>query len=369
MKWQTLECNGCVFIIMGIDDSGIGNDKSELCKTIEKLSILYTAVTQHGIQVVLTNLLSLKILENFNIVDALADLARRSGTDSNHMFSISTLYTSYDKPYYRSDSLRLALSLCHSISRVLIHVTKGLKDSDLLCLMSLKKLRKFEIFKSRFWMPNGTEITFDGGVAPLLKVFGKSLETLVLKGLDLVRISTIIDFCPNLIVLHISDVTGYLENERNLFQVEKNPPVFQKLKLLICVSTGILKMPVDVLLFLLSSPKLEHVTLFSVYAFSDEVLMETVKCHQLKNLRQLDLSQCNSLTKHGIKKFLRKTCSPLEMISFYCCKNIGLESYSDLLSLIAKKNWNLKISRDFCFLSTKIKYNKIQIVDFLNFLN
>jgi hypothetical protein len=213
--------------------------------------------------------------------------------------------------------------------------------------MSLKKLRKFEIFKSRFWVPNKTKVTFDGGVAPLLKVFGKSLETLVLKGLDLVRISTIIDFCPNLIVLHISDVTGYLENERNLFQVEKHPPVFQQLKLLICVSTGILQMPVDVLLFLLSSPKLEHVTLFSVYAFSDEVLMETVKCHQLKNLRQLDLSQCNSLTKHGIKKFLRKNCSPLEMISFYCCKNIGLQSYSDLLSLIAKKNWNLKISRDF----------------------
>ena len=214
--------------------------------------------------------------------------------------------------------------------------------------MSLKKLRKFEIFKSRFWVPNKTKVTFDGGVAPLLKVFGKSLETLVLKGLDLVRISTIIDFCPNLIVLHISDVTGYLENERNLFQVEKHPPVFQQLKLLICVSTGILQMPVDVLLFLLSSPKLEHIALFSVYAFSDEVLMETVKCHQLKNLRQLDLSQCNSLTKHGIKKFLRKSrYVPLEIISFYCCKNIGLESYSDLLSLIAKKNWNLKISRDF----------------------
>ncbi|EFX87186.1 hypothetical protein DAPPUDRAFT_312676 [Daphnia pulex] len=128
----------------------MGNGKSGLCETIKKLSILQTAVTQQGIQVALTHLQSLNILENFNTLEALVELSL-STIDSkppglyNNKFSISTLYTSPDKPYIR------------------------LKDSDVLCLMSLKVLRQLKICKSNLWVPNDTEITFDGGVAPLLK--------------------------------------------------------------------------------------------------------------------------------------------------------------------------------------------------------
>jgi hypothetical protein len=142
------------------------------------------------------------------------------------------------------------------MNHVSIHVAKGLKDSDLLSLLSVKMLRKLKIFKSR--ISSDCEITFDGGVIPLLKVFGSSLETLALEGLNFIRISSVIELCPNLNVLYISDVTGSLNNERDLFfRVGKNmkPPVFKELKILICVG----EIPVEILIFLLSCPLLEYV--------------------------------------------------------------------------------------------------------------
>lgn len=330
--------------LCNVDYSGMGNGKSGLCGTMKKLCICCTAVTQQGIQVALTHLQSLNILESFDILEALVELSS-STIDSKppglYKFSISTLSTSPDKPYI-SNSLFLALSLCHSVSVVLIHVTKGLKDSDLLCLMSLKVLHKLKIFKSNIWVPNDTEITFDGGVAPLLKVFGRSLETLALECFDLIRISAIIDFCPNLNFLCIRDVTGSLENERHLFQAEKKPPVFKELKQLFCV----LDVPVDILLFLLSSPSLEHIGISCCDVLTDEILLETVKCqHQFNNLKKFELDKCDSVTKRGIDALLSNGCNPLEVIDIYRCKNIVDRNYADWNSLIANKNWNCKVTR------------------------
>jgi hypothetical protein len=332
--------------LCNVDYPGMVNGKSGLCETIKKLSILHTGVTQQGIQVALTHLQSLNILESFDILEALAELASSTIASKppglyNDKFSISTLYTSPDKPYL-SNSLCLALSLCNSVNLVLIHLTKGLKDSDLLCLMSLKVLRKLKIFKSNIWVPNDTEITFDGGVAPLLKVFGRSLETLALECLDLIRISTIIDFCPNLKFLGIRDVTGSLENERHLFQSEKKPPVFKELKQLFCI----LDVPVDILLFLLSSPSLEHIGISCCDVLTDEILLETIKCqHRLNNLKKFELDKCDSVTKRGIDALLRSGCNPLEVIDIYRCKNIVDINYADWNSLIANKNWNCEVTR------------------------
>jgi hypothetical protein len=333
--------------LCNVDYPGMGNGKSGLCETIKKLCICYTGVTQQGIQVALTHLQSLNILENFYILEALVELSsptidsKPPGLYNNNIFSISTLYTSPDKPYI-SNSICFALSLCHSVNHVLIHVTKGLKDSDLLCLMSLKVLRKLKIFKSNFWVPNDTEITFDGGVAPLLKVFGRSLETLALECFDLIRISAIIDFCPNLNFLCIRDVTGSLENERHLFQSEKKPPVFKELKQLFCI----LDVPVDILLFLLSSPSLEHIGISCCDVLTDEILLETIKCqHRLNNLKKFELDKCDSVTKLGIDALLRSDFNPLEVIDIYRCKNIVDQNYADWKSLIGNKNWNCEVTR------------------------
>ncbi|EFX87187.1 hypothetical protein DAPPUDRAFT_236074 [Daphnia pulex] len=105
----SLNLNRCLYVtdtgiqwLCNVDYPRMGNGKSGLCGTIKKLCICYTAVTQQGIQVALTHLQSLNILESFDILEALV-------------------------------------------------------------------LRQLKICKSNLWVPNDTEITFDGGVAPLLK--------------------------------------------------------------------------------------------------------------------------------------------------------------------------------------------------------
>lgn len=76
---------------------------------------------------------------------------------------------------------------------------------------------------------------------------------------------------PNLNALCVRDTKGYLEIERNIFQVEKKPPVFKELKFLICSH----KIPVGILLFLWSSPSFEQIIFFHCNALSDEVLLDT----------------------------------------------------------------------------------------------
>lgn len=135
-----------------------------------------------------------------------------------------------------SNSLHLALPLCHSVNNISIHVTKGLKDSDLSCLIWYQMVS--------MWVSNDTAITFDGGVAPLLKVFGRSLETLALECIDLIRISTIIDLCPNLDVLYTSvtlrarlrtkDTSSKLKRSHLFLRNLRNYFVFSMYQLIFC---------------------------------------------------------------------------------------------------------------------------------------
>ena len=331
--------------LCGVDNMEIGNGKSGLCKTIQTLDILYTRVTKQGVIVALNNLLFLKILKNYHTIEALVELAQ-SAANSNrpgfysNMFSVSTLYVPPDKPY-RSNSLQVALSLCHSLNHVSIYVSKELKDSDLLCLMSLSVLRKLEICRSQLWVLKKSEITFDGGVAPLLKVFGRSLKDLVLECVKSVRISIVIEFCPNLIALYISSVLGSVKNEKDLFQVEKKPPILKELKVLYCV----FHISADILAHLLSSPSLQHIGISHCNALTDEVFLEAVQCHRFKNLKKLEIASCDSVTGRCIDMLLLlKGPNPLETINLFWCRKLAFKYLEDWLSLIAKKNWNLNIS-------------------------
>ena len=349
---RSLNLKGCTDVtddgirwLCGVDIPGMG--KSRLCKTIKKLSILNTSVTKKGIQIVLKNCPFLNILENCYIVDALAELAQ-SAIDSkqpglyNNAFSISTLYTSGTP--FKSNCLQLALPLCHLVNQVSICVTKELKDSDLLCLLSIKMLLKLEIGGSDLRLKGKTAITFDGGVAPLLKVFGRSLETLMLGGVKLVCLSSIINFCPNLITLFISGASGSFKDE-NLFQVEKKPPILKELKVLNCY----FQVPADILLLLLSFPSLENISIGRCDSLTDEILVEAFKSHRFKHLQKLELVICDSVTWRCIRALLLNGCDSLELISLHWCKSLGLYTSEYLRSLISKKNWNLFVSYQFIF--------------------
>lgn len=78
---------------------------------------------------------------------------------------------------------------------------------------------------------------FSGGVAPLLKVTGRSLVVLNIMCLNLVQVSTLAEFCPYLKSLTISNhcgrVTDLPASERDYFQIERNrnkQSIFKELK-------------------------------------------------------------------------------------------------------------------------------------------
>lgn len=333
---------GIQWLCRGTEYPEMRKESPRLCKTLQRLSILYTSVTQRGIQIALTHLLSLIVLPNYFTIEALVELAQRA-IDSkrpgyyNDRFCTSVLYT----PRYnlfRSDRLRLALSLCHSVTRVGIHVIKGLKDSDLLCFQECINLQGLKMLKCLPFFPNETEITFDGGVAPLLEAFGKSLETLSLEYFDSAPISTIAEFCPNLTWLHINNVTGSLDNERDLGCIKEKVPMFKDLKFLFCHDD----IQPDILLLLLSSPSLQHISISDCDTLSDEVLQKAaINYYGFQNLQKLQLSHCNSVSGRGIEALLVDS-NPIEIISFFGCKNLGSANNCKWSKLIVKNNWNLK---------------------------
>jgi hypothetical protein len=228
--------------------------------------------------------------------------------------------------------------LCNLVNRVAIHATEGLKDSDLLCLLSLNQLYGLRILESS----SKSEITFDGGVVPLLKHFGKSLEILSFPHFDSVRISTIAEFCPNLISLKVNYKArrplrggSSVDNESDILLMKDKLPLFKNLKTLFCEGD----IQPDILLCLLSSPLLHRLVVHYCETFSDEVLQKAADFHGFQNLQMLDLFGCNSVSKRGIEALLVDS-NPLHKISLCFCKN--LSSWEWLRSMIVRRNWNVE---------------------------
>jgi hypothetical protein len=316
----------------------IGNEKSGLCETLKRLDLICTSVTQRGIQMALTHLLSLEIINHYDTLEALVKLAQSAVVSKRvdccyDKFSASVLHTSPNKPYLHG-SLQVALSMCNSLTRITIYATKGLKDSDLLCLIDIKVLRGLKILRSDSNALN--EITFDGGVCPLLKVVGNSLA-FGTDCFDSICIPTIAELCPNLTAIYFNNIRGMLQNELNLLQMEKNPTIFKKLTYVHCVWS----FPSDILLFLLSSPLLEDIQFFYCQTLTDEVLRNAANFHGFHKLEILDLRDCNVVSEYGINALLVENI-PLKKIILKSCKNLGSKTHSNWLSLIRQKNWNLK---------------------------
>jgi hypothetical protein len=286
----------------------------------------------------LTHLLSLEIINHYDTLEALVKLAQSAVVSKRvdccyDKFSASVLHTSPNKPYLHG-SLQVALSMCNLLTRITIYATKGLKDSDLLCLIDIKVLRGLKILRSDSNALN--EITFDGGVCPLLKVVGNSLA-FGTDCFDSICIPTIAELCPNLTALYFKDAGGMLiENELNLLQTERNPNIFKKLTHVYCWS-----IPSDILLFLLCSPLLEDIRFFYCRSLTDEVLRRAANYHGFHKLEILHLRNCHVVSEYGINVLLQDNI-PLKQTFLKSCYNLGLHTHSNWLSRILQKKRNLK---------------------------
>ena len=339
-----------------VDNLGNARARVGKCKSIHTLKIRHTEVTKKGIQTAFENLPALKTFDFCHSVLVLAEL---------HQMALEELQPwdipQYSLPYlkcspcdscryprrYKSGDLKLAGYMCFStITKVDIELQQTITDTELLGLLALQKLCDLKV-SGRACVKS---ITFDGGVAPLMKKFGTSLNSLSFSYIH-IDLGVIIEHCPNVSLLDLFNCTfkTVIENEQpNVDDPLSNtsPPILENLTSL-CVSCNkketLSCIPSVNLASLLSSPVLVKLYILQCDSLTDEHLLDAANLHCFHNLEKLDLVGCDNVSKKGIDVFMNSN-NPLKEIHLERC-NLLTQHDRDEWELVAKeKNWHLKLS-------------------------
>jgi hypothetical protein len=348
-------------LCVSVDNLGRNCETLGQCKSIQLLSLERTVrVTKKGLQMALNNMPILRNLHHDATVEALAEIANNSFNGrllDPPEFALSVLRMPFNSPDYQSGDLRLALSLCPSLTVLRIVEADGFSNTDLLSLMALKNIRELSIYGDLKLQNHTTsKLTFNGGVVPLLKAIGIMLKRLKLENLKNVNIETVVEFCPNLLKFCLIDNLSYTTSCQKvqksvIFQLSKEISMFQKLKILeIFILTSRSNsdrlIPLETLVPLLSSPLLSNITILSCDSLTDHVLFAAAKLHHFQNLEKLLLQNCHYVTKLGID-ILMQDGNVLERVELNDCMKVSSQkNMQDWVSQAKKKNWVLSVDCD-----------------------
>ncbi len=303
--------------------------KSGQSKSIQELLINGTQVTHKGVEMALRHLPHLKKFDDWHVVQTLAAMHSHQTNLNLPEYSLTDLnvfcYFSLPNPKlfvpYKTGDLPLAASLCPFVTSVNIDCAVGINDSDILGLMGLKHLNKLTIVASR---PT-REITFDGGLVPILKVAGRSLKFLALRHFRLfdqsVRLAFLVEHCPNLEDLSLVNCKyslstgveeGKVSDEVMSGRANKRMKTdfawkhLKKLSLegVVGYEGFVVDIPTEALLLALSlSPALEELTISRCLTFDDDFVHLVFECHSFASLKSLHLYFCHAITIRGIRLF------------------------------------------------------------------
>ena len=124
------------------------NELVGLCKSIEKLNLIDTRVTDKGVQMALQYLPSLKSISHSAVMQVLADVAQRTLDDKTlniPTYSLSEFTTfRFRTDPYTSGSFGSILNLCPLIVKIDLEVLEGFTNNDLLSLRFLKRLQQLK---------------------------------------------------------------------------------------------------------------------------------------------------------------------------------------------------------------------------------
>ena len=302
-----------------------------VCKSISELNIAATKVSKQGILMALENLPALKVFDFCSHIQILAEL---HGESNIQRFSLTTLGSThhcigcYSVPY-KIGSLGLLAPLL-LVNEVHLNFLNFITDQDLQGLLCLKKLSEFSCVC--------TDITFDGGIVPLLEACGSSLTLLTLSEISgntvEINVDPIARYCPKLESLTIDNcgdiVTTQLE-ERHPFS---SFLYLKKLELDFFVSHNERRLMTDdfrtmqrVLWdVLLSSPALEYLKLWCEYLPFD---VEMICKAKLQNLKYLELAFSDFVTREVIELLLNENRS-LKTITIIDCDLVTREDEEKL---------------------------------------
>jgi hypothetical protein len=350
---RVLEFNACLDItdigVKGLCDGatrnlGSGGDGLGLPKSLLKLGSIFTSITHVGMQLILENFHSLQVwdmatVQTFAGIPKEFFLNQKLEIPKYSLLCLKIAYAYCRSHVYIPKSLGFVVSLCPSVTEVEINSYEGLTDSDLLDLLSLKNLRNF---KMSGFSSNGN-VTFGGGVTPILKAFGNSsLKELSLHRLSDVNIQVITQLCPNLHSLELINNLSYFTAKlvKEWVKTEPTEPqVLKQLERLGLVGSGI---PREHLILLLSSPLLVEITIKRCSTLNDDILQKVARIQKFNNLEKFVVMFCHNVTEKGIDIFMNAQ-NHLKDILIDRCDEISKSNVECWERQAKKNNWQLLI--------------------------
>ncbi len=336
------------------DETGTEIQTMGQCKSIHTLKIRKTGVTKKGIQMALENLPALRVFDFDFPVHILAELHEECNFPNYRFVSLLNTDGYEGSPClpYKSGSLGRVASFSSSLNQVHIAMLRGMTDQELLGLLQLQSLSELAISGMKHW-DDDCEITFDGGIVPLLKAFGNSLTSLsIVENFGLrINIRAIVEYCPNLELLNLEDTGEYmtapLDEEHNSSKRMKKDLILENLKVLelCCDSHGKYDISSEGLDMLLSSPALVKLKLDRCSPVDDCMLRKAFDRHQFRSLESLEVRWCHDVTEQGIYLFMNEN-NPLANLELHYCELLTEEFVDKLRDLALQKNWIIEI--DYC---------------------
>lgn len=307
-----------------------------LSNSLQTLCLEETQVTEKGIQEALQKLRSLKVLEHESTVKVLGEMHREDWENTEKRdkipkYALSKINFAVKDNQKSKDRLWKVVSLCPSITKLFIS-KKGLNEVK---EGRTNNIREMENIGYR-------PFTFNGDMVPLLNIIGNSLTELSLCGFDSLNICSIIDCCPNLRQLKLSNSRDFsADPERHeYFNIEERK-TFEQLEKLTVSSVNISP---ENFFTLMSSSSLKLIVVEKCKTFNDEILQQASDLHSFPNLEYLELNECDFVTVKGLNVLLSES-NPLKEMKI---------SSKDMKSLaqinkrwkqhLALENWELNIS-------------------------
>ena len=325
------------------------------CKSIQILNLIGTKVTFKGITIALEHLPSLKELKHPSTVGVLAEIHQRAldqQLSDIPKFSLSSIeINSFDKLNWNLN-LWSAVLLCPLITEIVLGPCnlENCTDKDLLGLLPLEKLEKLTI-SGYFIGVKHFNLTFDGSVAPFLKVRGSLLKHLSLSIFHEVDyIPSIAQYCPNLLSLSLRVVLicNASASQQDSLRRQRNKleqPILKYLeRLKLTEPNGILP---ESLCLLLSSPSLKFIDITRCGVFTDDVLQKAANLHSFCNLESFEMRYCKLATIKILEILLQDNIfNHLNRIRLGWDQKAP-ENYSEILRNWRKEKeknrWNVKI--------------------------
>ena len=321
------------------------------CKSLTSLNVSRTFVTTIGIRLAIDFLPKLKFLKCIESLPVVAQIYQTGTASFSQLddgsfqqssqirrLNLTDLHCLWQEnsSTYLSGGLVSALKLCPFLDHLEFSKIPNITDQDLEALLNMKNLRQLTL--------RGLNISFDGGVVPILQKWGpKSLEILTLSWLDEIDVTAIVQHCLSLRTLILKETKQY----RTPSITSRSENQLRYLEYLQVYRVQRTRRPpqpsLELSLQLLLSPSLFSVHFGGLEDLTDQWIERAAVLHEFPNLKELHLRNCNAVTKRSIDALLALN-NPLRKMIFLNCAHLSSSSrISEWREMARKKNWELVV--------------------------